>query len=156
MWRIIHWYWPQFMIWICQNCRTAYQSWDWKSLTSSRSLWCSLLRGIEKIQLYFRQWKAREREGCWYTKTICMEDQPWQHYSSSVEWRYPGSCVTLPVLHHSSHILLKAHYCWSMLPLSQPQRNDLLESNILGPKPAQFSIVKILHWCSWRWPIMTE
>ena len=118
---------------ICQNRRTPYQPWDRKSLTPCRSLWswCSLLRGTEKIQLYLGQWKGREGEGCWYTKTICGENQPWQHYSFSVEWRYPGSCVTL-LLHHCSHIPPKPHYCWSMLPLSHLERNDLLESDIFS------------------------
>lgn len=120
---------------IRQNRRTLYQPWDWKSLTPCRSLWswCSLLRGTEKIQLYLGQWKGREREGCWYTRTICGENQPWQHYSFSVEWRYPGSCVTL-LLHHCSHIPPKPHYCWSMLPLSH-----------LGEK-----------WSAWKWYFLSR
>lgn len=50
-------------------------------------------------------WKGRERERRWYTKTICGENQPWQHYSFSVEWRYPGSCVT-PLYSITAHIFL--------------------------------------------------
>ncbi len=153
MWGVIHWYRPQFTICICQSCRTAYQHWEWKSLTPCGSFWswCSLLRGTEKIQSYLRQWKGRERERCWYTKTICVENQPWQHHSLSVEWRYPGSCVTLLFFITAHTFLLNpitADQCCLFHSLREMSCLKVIFSwQFLGPKLAQLAHhCEIFHW----------
>lgn len=64
-----------------------------------------------------------------------------------------------PLLHHCSHIPPKPHYWWSMLLLSQFERNDLLERDIFSADfRANATTVlnwESLHWSCGRWPIMT-
>lgn len=63
-----------------------YQSRDCKSLTLSHSP--SDPDGLRskaetKFSYTWGDEKGRERAWRWYARPICVEDQPWQHYSSS-------------------------------------------------------------------------
>lgn len=99
MWRIKWGCRPRFTTSIRQDCRAAYQPGGWKPPRLCGALSDPAQRCRKNSFVTYgngeKRQTERDKEQCWSTKTICGENQPWQHYCFSVEWRYPGSCVTL-------------------------------------------------------------
>lgn len=105
---------------------------------------CSEAR--RKFNCAFGNGKGEKESECGYTKTICGENQPWQHYSFSVEWRYHGSCVT-SVYSITAHTFLLNPITADQCCLFHSWRETIFlkvifSPQILGPKLALFSVVR--------------
>lgn len=160
MWRVKQWHQPQFIIFYLSG-QTGISTWRLKIpdfVPLSVILMFSAQRHGENSIVLKAMESQREREQPWYTKTISRENQPWQHYCFSVEWRYPASCVTLLYFIIAHTVLLNPitadqcclfHSSREMICLKV-----IFSQQILGPKLAQLSI-EGFYTESGRWPIMT-